>query len=320
MTLKIPTSSSKQISPSKIVGGGLALLLVGVLVEMLRRRWQELPPEMFDPEWTRLSLAFGLLLASSTGIALQWKHILAALGERLSPTETLYIHFLSQTGKYIPGKVMLIVGKVVLAVRQGLPTQTVTASVIYEQVLLILSGGLVVLLFASMAGVDLVDQHRPAVLMLSVLGLVGIHPTIMARLLRVLQHLTRSKVRVPELSYRTTLRLLAGYALPWCVLGLSFYFFVTSFVPLPGRFIPDMSVVVIFSGLLGLVSILTPAGLGVREAVITAMLSAYFPLAVSLAIPLAFRIAVTAADLVALLLGLSLRPYCQRLALEAKKV
>jgi hypothetical protein len=230
---------------------------------------------------------------------------LQELGHRLSAVEAVYIHFFSQAGKYLPGKVML-------ATRQGLPIQGVTASMVYEQALVLLSGALLALVFASLASVDVVDRHRPVVFAVCLAGFALLHPAVMGQIVRGGQWASRSEVGVPALSYRATLRLLAGYCVPWFITGCAFYLLVTALAPLGLRALPDMAAAVVLAGILGMVSLFAPAGLGVREAALTAMLSAYFPLSVGIAIALAFRVVITLVDGLALIAAIVLRPQCRR--------
>ena len=128
---------------------------------------------------------------------------------------------------------------------------------------------------------------------------------------------SRSEFPVPALSYRATLALLAGYYIPWFMTGGAFYLFVTSFAPLGLRSILYMAAVVALSKILGLISVFAPAGLGVREAVLSTLLSVYFSLPVRVAIALVFRLATTIVDVMALICALVLQPECRRRAAAA---
>jgi uncharacterized membrane protein YbhN (UPF0104 family) len=280
----------------RLAGFALAAALLAILGLVLYERWQELPREVLAPDWGRAGVAVALFLASAASCALQWRRTLWLLGHRLSVVEAVYIHFLAQAGKYLPGKVMLVVGKLMLATRQGLPIQGVTASVVYEQALYLMSGALSALVFTSLASADVIGRHRPIVLMVCVAGFALLHPAVMGQVFRGVRWASRAELTVPAISYRDTLKLLAGFCIPWFITGCAFYLFVTSFVPLGLRWFPDMAAAVVLSGILGLVSLFAPAGLGVREAALTVLLSAYFPLPVSVAIALAFRVATTLVD------------------------
>ncbi len=292
----------------RFAGIGLTLALLVVLGRMLYQRWQELPVEMLEPSWGRAGVAIALLLISSASSALQWRRTLRALGHPLSVVDALCIHFFSQVGKYLPGRVLLVVGKVMLATRQGLPVQAVTASVLYEQAFFLMSGALSALVFTGLASADLIGLNRPIVLAVCFAGFALLHPAAMGQIIRGVRWASRSDLAVPALSYGATLRLLVGYCLPWFLSCCAFFVFVTSFTPIELRAFPDMAAAVVLSTILGLVSLFAPAGLGVREAALTALLSVYFPLPVSVAIALGFRLATTLTDGMALVCAIALQP------------
>ena len=62
-----------------------------------------------------------------------------------------------------------------LAARHGLSVQGATESVIYEQALFLMSGGLSVLVFTVFASTDIVGRHRPIVLAVSFAGVALLH-------------------------------------------------------------------------------------------------------------------------------------------------
>jgi len=303
----------------RFLGLALVVVLLAVLGQLLHSRWQELPAQVLAPNWSRLAGAVLMLLGSSAMSALQWRRIVIVLGHKLSVIEAIYIHFFVQAGKYLPGRVMLVVGKVMLAARQGLPVQGATASVIYEQVLFLMSGAWSVLLFTSLASADVIGRHRPIILAVFLAGFALLHPAVIRQIFRAVRWVSQSEIVVPALSYRATLGLLVGYCVPWLISGGAFYLFVTALAPLGLRLLPDMAAVVGLAGVLGLVSVFAPAGLGVREAVLTALLSVYFSLPVGVAIALAFRLATTLVDGIALLCAIGLQPQCHRLARVADR-
>ena len=296
----------------RVAGFVVALIPLAILGYVLHQSWQGLPEEMLVPAWDRVALGVALQWASAAGCALQWRAILGALGMRLSPAEALHIHFYSQVGKYLPGKALLVVGKVVLATRQGLPLRGVTASVVYDQVLFLLSGAVTALILATVASADVIGRYRPLVLAVCVAGMALLHPAVIGRIFEIVRRVSRTELALPSLPYRTTLRLLATYAVPWLVAGIGFYFFVSAFVELVPRALPDMAAVVIASVIIGFIAVFAPAGIGVREAALSGLLALYFALPVAVAVAFAYRVAATAVDAASAVVALALSPAARR--------
>jgi uncharacterized membrane protein YbhN (UPF0104 family) len=301
---------------SRRLGAGIGLALFAGLAWILASRWQELPAEVMSPAWPQLILAVVLMFVAQAGSGLLWGRVLAALGEKLSAVELLQIHFICQTGKYLPGKIMLMVGKAVLAVQQGRSRGVAGASVVYEMALFVISGGLAALLFAAFASADVVARHRPAVLVLCAVALAMLHPFVLQRFVTAVEKLTGSPLEGLVLPYRRLLSLLVIYVTPWLLGALAFFLFIDSLAPVELAQLPDLAAIFALSSLVGIVALFAPAGVGVREAAMSAMLSAYMPVAASIAVALAFRVALVTVDVIALLIALGLREPCRRRAEE----
>lgn len=83
-----------------------------------------------------LSMFWGLLVL----LALGWIIVLRKLGVRLSMVKGLRINLLSQLGKYAPGKIWIVAGKVFLCSKEGISKKVVFASSMYENILNIVAG------------------------------------------------------------------------------------------------------------------------------------------------------------------------------------
>ena len=77
------------------------------------------------------------------------------------------------------------------------------------------------------------------------------------------------------------------------------------------RHLSDCVGIMTFASVVGFLAFLVPAGLGVREATLSLLLSAYVPSSVAVGIALTHRVLATAADFVGALLSLALHTYWQ---------
>jgi hypothetical protein len=66
-----------------------------------------------------LIVAFSLMLSATAFYAYLWQMILGGLGTPLSYRNRYRIFFLSQLGRYIPGKIWSILGLVYLSQKEG---------------------------------------------------------------------------------------------------------------------------------------------------------------------------------------------------------
>ncbi len=88
-------------------------------------------------------LLFSVVYAVSCMLtALAWRGILAGLGPQLDERQAMYIYGSSQIAKYIPGNVLHLLGRQARGVASGIPALPLAKSMVWEVALLCLSGGL----------------------------------------------------------------------------------------------------------------------------------------------------------------------------------
>jgi len=88
-------------------------------------------------------LLFSVVYAASCMLtALAWRGILAGLGPQLDERQAMYIYGSSQIAKYIPGNVLHLLGRQARGVASGIPALPLAKSMVWEVALLCLSGGL----------------------------------------------------------------------------------------------------------------------------------------------------------------------------------
>ncbi|NJP06510.1 MAG: hypothetical protein HC837_13240 [Chloroflexaceae bacterium] len=99
------------------------------------------------------------------------------------------------------------------------------------------------------------------------------------------------------LSRRALLLLLPGYAAGWTICGLSLYLLIWSVYPLPLTSLPQVMGMFSLAWALGFLSFITPSGLGVREGVLSYLLSLLIPVPMALLLALMARVWLTVAEL-----------------------
>jgi hypothetical protein len=128
-----------------------------------------------------------------------------------------------------------------------------------------------------------------------------VHPRIIRGLLRRLRRLPAEF----SLAYSDTLKMLCMYVACWCIYGVGFYLIGTSLrlgTPSPALGSGGAGVVAPMIGINaiswagGLVSIITPAGLGVREGISQVLLAGIVAKPYPALIPLAARVWITLAE------------------------
>ena len=300
-----------RVPRSALRGARIAIvvLAVSLLCVAIVRQWDTVVDSLrqIGPRSFGLSLLAAVVGLLFTGFA--WRAVLADLGSPVGIRPGLRVFFLAQIGKYLPGSVWSFVAQMELGRTLGVPRRR---------------SGLAVLLFVGLhcatgllvAGVTLpLAEAETArrfwwLLALAPAMLILVHPRVLTPVLNRLLRLLRREPLERSLSLRGT-AVACGYLLvTWLCYGLSVYALAA---PLG---IEGFRGVVIATGGYGLAWSagvlalgLVPVGIGVREAVLTAVLLPVLPLGAATAVAAASRVVQTLGDaLWAAAAGLAGRP------------
>lgn len=281
-------------------------LLIAVAVAFLGKavhdQWPEVSAAIGEvPVWALASA----VLAAATAVTIsgeQQRSLLAALGHRVQPAPWFRVFFLAQLGKYVPGTAWAYVAQMELARRKGI--QRVTSVIA-----ILLGAGLTVLLAFVLGALvhDSLDAVPTWVQWLvvgaSALGLVvlvarpSIVPAVLRRAPGRLRDLGLANARLDSLVRPTV-----WSALAWVAYGVHLWVLTVPMgLPALAGF-PTAVGAFALAWVVGFLVVFVPAGVGVREAVLVAVLAPFItaPGALAAAVLSRFLIIVAEACLLAL--------------------
>jgi glycosyltransferase 2 family protein len=261
----------------------------------LAARWREVISLKWQPRPGLFVLACVLLAVSYAMVACIWGLALRrAAGTPLLTGARIW--FLANLARYVPGNLWSYVGAVELARREGVERPRTLAVMALTQVLSVavaLLAGLPVLL------AERARLGRPALLGAVAVAVVAAVAAVFRR-----QLLGLARRRVPGLdagglvpSPGTVALLTVGYAAYWAVTGLAFAALVASAYRLPAGDVPLVVAAYAAAYAVGFLSLLTPAGLGVREGVLVVALAPVLPAGPALVVALVSRAWMMVAEL-----------------------
>lgn len=227
-----------------------ALLLAALVFALLRARslWHGSHVELGQVEWLALIASLALVAAGTISAGWIWVAILDVLGvppQRRSAA----IFFQAQLAKYIPGSVWQYAGRAALANAHGIPMRPVAVSLPVEFTASAIAGG-------AMAAF-----------------LVGWWGAAVVAFLAVVLVMLERLAPLPQPAARATIRATLLYLPVWLVLGASFWLCARGLLDVP---LQDLALYIgafAVAFLAGLFAIYAPGGLGVREAVLVALLA-----------------------------------------------
>lgn len=278
-----------------VVGAWLVWVVVATDFSLLAgASWSDGAAPVFVFAWLLLPIGLGLLWRFSLGcgsrVWLPWP-------------VTARVQALAWGGRYLPGKAGMWIAKLSLVGRGGLDWRVLGHSLLIEQGVFVIAGGLLalfllpwpdrVLRFGADSGwaEPLAFAQGSPVLVLSLAVIV-----VLAAIFALIWLGRRGGLR---LSAPVWLALLFGHGVLHVVLGLGLY-------PLLAAVLPDAAAalgpwgtvgVLAFANVVGILAVIAPAGLGVREAGLAAFLLAWATWSDALAFAALARLLSVLADL-----------------------
>jgi hypothetical protein len=245
---------------------GIALLIFGFLVLTVVDQWAEIKDKGVHFHVLWLIPAFLVLPVFYVLGAVGWDLILRFLGYRIGVGRAQVAWGQPLLARYVPGSVLYVLGRMLLSERAGVPRRITLASIVYEQAISATSAVAIAAYF-FISHPDLEGEPlRWAVLVVIPLAIAVLHPRVFRPLAdRALRAFGRESLPA-VISLRGILVLLAFYALNWGVVSLGIYCVARSVSSIPASEILTVGSAQAVGYVAALVTLVAPAGLGIRDA------------------------------------------------------
>ncbi len=198
-----------------------------------------------------------------------WRRVIIASGETLSFRAAARIWFVSNLGKYVPGKVWSIAAMTVMARGESVSPMTAAGSSILIQLVTIAAGIGVVLV----AGAQVVDQPLLATaVLIIVIACVAAAPRLLPAAARMAASVTGKDIQISKIEARTVWAAALRSVISWIAYGVAFQFFVRGIIGPTAGAVTSYIAVYAASYIIGFLALFAPGGAVVREsALVTGM-------------------------------------------------
>ena len=275
----------------------VVVLVIGSMVGFVVSQWDRLPDFewRFEPGWLALAVpcvaAFYLLHAEC------WRAIVHGLGEPLAGREGRAAWGESILARYVPTNVLMVVVRILLAERLGVARRVTVASMFYELGIAVSAATIVGAYFVITMPILQDLPIRYGVLLVVPAVLIGLHPRVFHPLAdAVLRRFGREPLPA-TLSFARVTLLLAVYVVSWVAVGTGVFAFASALHPVAPDDYPFVAAAQAVAFGVAVVTLISPSGLGPRDAALAAALAVVLPLTVATAIAIAFRLFQTAVEL-----------------------
>lgn len=225
-----------------------------------------------------------------------WYLITLKLGIALSIRGTFESWFYSQLGKYLPGKVWLLLERFYFYESKGKSKKLISTALYFEMVTMTLSG--VIIFFASLFLFKKIPFFFQGVstgwfyfLFLPTFFLL--YPQLLEKIINwFLKRFNREPITL-AISYLNILEILFVCTLAWLVGGVGFYLFIYSIYPIPSQYFLFFTGALAVSSTIGLIAFFAPAGIGVREGALVYLLTSLIPASIAVILSIITRLWMT---------------------------
>jgi len=252
-----------------------------------------------DVNFLFIFLALSIYLTASLSFYLLWAQIYFALGKKVSGRKSFKVWAYSLLGKYSLLGIGQPLSRVYLATQLGLQKEATVGSVILEQEMIVMGA----ILYAG-AGI-IMGKHYINFYILSlsfVIILFLSQPRLWEKFSNFFLRLRRRPPISIKISSRQIIIWVVKYFIVWLIVGAAFFLYLNGLGIKGEENFFSVGVILAVSFLSGYLAPFVPAGLGVREATMSFLISKNLGVDISLAIAAAllFRLLILLGELLCL--------------------
>ncbi len=249
----------------------VVLVIVAYVGRELASQWRafEALPGRIAVDWLLVAASGAVVLGSYGVLIFTWQRTVQAWGGHLRFADGARIWFVSNLGRYVPGKVWQIGAMGLLAQRAGVSPVAAVGSSLVVSVVNVLAG----IGVAALCGAGMLDAPAWALPITAALaaGVVAT-PWILPWFTRLASRMLKREIAEPRIAHGTVWLATLGCAVAWALYGVAFYLLQLALIGPSGDVLRSTAA---FTGsyIAGFLFLLAPGGIGVREIVLQQLLA-----------------------------------------------
>ncbi|MEE9441554.1 MAG: lysylphosphatidylglycerol synthase transmembrane domain-containing protein [candidate division Zixibacteria bacterium] len=298
----------------------LQVIIIGLVFYFLGKQiyanWDRVSEFQWEINYFWLICSFISIIATFFAFSCVWKIFVGTLGRDIRYLAAFKIAYLSNLGRYIPGKIWQMFGTIYLAKKEGITEEEAITVFALSQVFAIPSCFLSGILFLGVYP-QIYNKYSFTSLLTS--GIIAIGLVVFAISLaivffpnpiekivnRLLKLLKRRSIKL-GMNKSLAATIYGGYFLAWSMYGFSFWLFLKGITTQEALLFP-MAGIFIIAYQIGYLMLFAPGGVGPREAMMEIMLAPFFGTGVAAAIAIAARLWLITAEAISALIALTIK-------------
>ena len=273
----------------------LLILIISAVTWFILHNFNEITRYNFRIKWPYLMLSFLFVNTAYLATVFIWTRLAMSFGLNVPILSAGKAWFLSQLGKYVPGKVTLLLVR--LEAYHGHSKRKITIATGIEYIAM-LASGFVMVLVALASSFQILPYHiRWFAGVGTVIFLFLLWPPLLLSVINLLLKFLK-KEQIEEFPpYTLLLRFVGAYLFAGLLQGMGLYFILNSLLPVDFRYFLMITGAYEVAGLIGIAAVFAPSGIGVREGVLFLVLPAFIPMPAVIIGTIAMRLIATFTEL-----------------------
>jgi len=272
----------------------LTVVIIYFLYYQVSKHWQEIKEHDWSIDYILVIISVLVALLALFVFSIIWRLIIRGFGHDIGCSKAFRIFYLSNLGRYIPGKIWQLFGILYLTAKEKIPPETAGASFVLTQMFAIPASFLVFIVSAQLEPRILVDRvallgDNTAYLFAAVMILLSVFIVMKPNLILKWVNVVLRKMSRSEVTFRldkiVAIKIFLGYCIAWILYGIAFWLFINSVIKSDSLSLTAAIGIFNASYQIGYLVLFAPGGFGPRELVMGVMLTPFLgPVAMAAAI------------------------------------
>lgn len=291
----VPELRKTSIFENRHFQGALILVICLTIGSYIYRNLDEISNFSFDFSPGFLLSSIPVIIINYLLMAFIWHEILRSFDVSIPLRTNCKVWFLSNLGKYVPGKVTMLLVR--FSTYKHKSKRIITLASFVEFFAYIAAAVLFILISFAGSQHDLLIKMKPLLTILAILSLFVVFPPVLSRLFGLaLVILKKDRHRETPRTQSMILFILGDITVAF-LQGCGFFLVLRAFFPIAWSDLLFISSIYVSANIVGLLTFFTPKGLGTREGILFFVLPAIVPVPVVIVSTLTIRLLSTLIEL-----------------------
>ena len=253
----------------------LLLIVLGGVFLFIWKDLRAIRAYEFVLRWPLLAASFLVAIVTYLVNYAVWLKLAAAFSLHAGWRQSSYAWFVSQLGKYVPGKITMLIVR--MNAYAGQPKRKIAAASGIEFLASVAASSVVVLVGVACSPTYFGVEARVAALSLLIVLLIALYPPVLLAAMNFLLVRLKREPIAETPTYGLILTAVALYALNGLIAGVWAFFLFNALTPLDWNYYLVLTASCYGASLIGFAVLFAPGGIGVREGILFLILPLFMP-------------------------------------------